>query len=98
MFKNKTSLNVGVSANVITIILGLIALWTSLTKHIEDITLNQTKIVATIIANDLRTRLNLYESYKLELENENSKVPTLLIFNIMSLEDQLEDLKEWDNE
>lgn len=98
MFKKfKAGLSVGVMANIITIIIGLITLWTSLTNHIENITIEQTQTVVSIIASDLRTRLNLYESYVLELKSENRDIPTLLIFNIKSLEDQLEDLQEWNN-
>jgi hypothetical protein len=99
MFDNfKPSVTFGIISNIIAIIIGLITLWAGITSHIKDITISQTKTIATIIANDLRTRLNLYESYILELEESGKPVPTLLIYNIKSLEDQLEDLKGWDND
>lgn len=97
-FKLSPSMVFGILANIITIVLGLIGIWKGVESHIESITVSQTQIIATLMANDFRTRLNLYESYVDELKSSNKEVPTLLLFNIKSLEDQLEDLKDWNNE
>lgn len=96
MAEKKKIFSVGVIANIIAILLGFITLATLITARIDYITLGQTRMIVSAMADDLRIRLNLYESYVVELKGKNEKIPTLLIYNIKSLEDQLDDLKDWD--
>ena len=92
MSKLKDSGNIGLIANILAIFLGILVLWTALKSH----NITQTKIIANILAEDVRTRLNIYETYVEELKFDDKKVPVLLTINIKELEDQLDSIKNWD--
>lgn len=98
MTRMSEKININIIANVMAIILGFITLWSTISDKIEDTTVEQTQIIAAIIATDLRTRMNLYQSYVDELKSKDENVPVLILYNIKSLEGQLADLKKWDND
>jgi len=92
----KKIFSLGVIANIVAILLGFITLTTIISARIDYISLGQTRMIVSAMADDLRIRLNLYESFVAELRGKGKEVPILLIYNIKSLEDQLDDLKDWD--
>jgi hypothetical protein len=86
---------IAIGMNLVTIVGGIFSAFTYMENKIVEISSTQTQTIATLFANDLRTRLNLYESWAEELEANKEPVPILLKYNIKALEDGLEDIRNW---
>jgi len=86
---------IAISTNIVTIIGGIFSAFSYMENKMVEISSEQTQTIATLFANDLRTRLNIYESWEEELETNKKPVPILLKYNIKALEDGLEDIRDW---
>lgn len=96
--KKELTFKVTIITNIVTIIVGGITIISKINSHIEYITKEQTKVISVFFAKDIRTRLNLFETYVEEEEKLGRTVPTLIRYNIRELENQLEEIKKWESE
>jgi len=93
--KEGKGFKITVIANIVAIIVGGLTIVAAINKHIEDITKQQTETIAVFFAKDIRTRLNLFETYIDELKQNGEPVPTLIRYNIKELNAQLLEIQKW---